>query len=144
MCHESKGDHVERELQVLRDQTAKLLSELGVEDVEPDDDGDLRVEIKGWPVLIRPTNEPIPHLFIWSGVARYAGPTCLAEINDLNMSTGWCRFVRAHDGAVYVVAHLPAFSLTKRALVESLGAVAAGAAIASPMMEAVYGGDRAA
>ena len=53
---------------------------------------------------------------------------------------GLCRFVRAQNGAVYVIAHLPSFSLTQQALVESLGAVAAGAAIASPMIEAVYGG----
>ena len=134
---------MERELQQLRESTARLLTEIGVEDVEPDADGDLTVEIKGWNVLIRPTPEPLPHLFIWSGVARYADETCLGELNELNMATGLCRFVRAQDGAVYVVAHLPAFSLTQQALVESLGAVAAGAAIASPMIEAIYGGQAA-
>lgn len=131
---------MERELHELKVRTAHLLTEIGVHDVEPDADGDWMVEIKGWRVLIRPTEKPIAHLFIWSGVARYADPSCLAELNDLNLATGWCRFVRTSDGAVYVAAHLPAYSLTKRALVESLGAVAAGAEIASPLIEAVYGG----
>lgn len=144
MCQESKGALMEREFHELKVRTAQLLTELGVHDVEPDGDGDWTVVIKGWRVLIRPTEEPMFHLFIWSGVARYADPSCLAELNDLNLATGWCRFVRTSDGAVYVAAHLPAYSLTKRALLETLGAVAAGAAIASPMIEAVYGGGRAA
>jgi hypothetical protein len=129
-------------LEELRSKTEGLLSELvGVEDAQPDVDGDFMVEIKSHRVFIRPTREPIPHLFIWGGIARYADASCLTELNELNLSSGWCKFVRApHDGAVYVVAHLPAYSLDKRALLESAGAVAAGVAVASPMIETVFGG----
>lgn len=128
------------ELQELCESTASLLNEINGSPIEPDADGDWTIEVRGHRILIRPAAKPMPHLFIWTGIVRYADPTCLTELNDLNQATGWCRFIRTSDGAVYVAAHLPAYSLTKRALLESIGAVGAGAAIATPMIEAVYGG----
>ena len=131
------------ELQELRESTADLLNEINGRPLEPDSDGDWTIHLRGHRILIRPTVQPMPHVFIWTGIVQFADPTCLAELNDLNLATGWCRFIRTADGAVYVAAHLPAYSLTKRALIESIGAVGAGAALASPMIAAVYGGTAA-
>ena len=107
---------------------------------QPDVDGDWPVPVGERMVFVRPSLEPVPGIIVFAGVARSIGPEALSELNSLNGSAAWVKFLRADNGDVFVQQRLPLSAVSVSSLALAIHAVGSCANDTEPMLAAMFGG----
>ena len=110
----------------------------GFDDAIRDGDGDWVVRTGAQALMLRAANSPVPHLHVWTGVARKLGPECLTEVNRINASTVLAKLVYFDDGDLFAVAQVTSPMMSPEGLLHAIAAVASVSEAVEPLFLAMF------